>query len=84
VRHHHERWDGRGYPAGAAAERIPDGALILSLADALDAMTTGRPYRRALAPDAALAEIDRLSARRFMPGAAALVRHAQSWWAAAA
>ena len=46
-------------------------------------MTTDRPYRRALRPDAALAEIDRLSARQFMPGAAALLHDARAWWEAA-
>ncbi|MHB9003338.1 MAG: HD-GYP domain-containing protein [Coriobacteriia bacterium] len=48
VLHHHERWDGTGYPAGLAAEEIPLGARILSVADAFDAMTTDRPYRAAL------------------------------------
>jgi response regulator RpfG family c-di-GMP phosphodiesterase len=48
VRHHHERWDGSGYPAGLAGEAIPVGARIFALADALDAMTSDRPYRRAL------------------------------------
>ena len=45
VRHHHEWWDGRGYPAGLAGERIPMGARIISVADAFDTITTDRPYR---------------------------------------
>lgn len=45
VRSHHERWDGRGYPAGLADEQIPIGARIFAVADALDAMTSDRPYR---------------------------------------
>ncbi|MGH2542684.1 MAG: HD-GYP domain-containing protein, partial [Ardenticatenaceae bacterium] len=48
VRGHHERWDGRGYPDGKAGEQIPRGARIIAVADAFDAMTNDRPYRRAL------------------------------------
>ena len=47
VRSHHERWDGLGYPAGLSGDRIPLGARIFALADALDAMTSDRPYRAA-------------------------------------
>jgi len=83
VRHHHERWDGAGYPDGPAGLDIPDGARILALADAWDAMTTDRPYRAALSADEALAEVDRLSARQFMPGAGPLLRDALRWWEAA-
>jgi HD-GYP domain-containing protein (c-di-GMP phosphodiesterase class II) len=57
VRSHHERWDGGGYPAGLAGERIPLGARIFALADALDAMTSDRPYRDALSWDEAIDEI---------------------------
>ncbi len=46
VRHHHERWDGRGYPDGLAGEDIPLAARVFSVADVLDALTTTRPYRR--------------------------------------
>ena len=45
IRHHHERWDGRGYPDGIAGERIPQGARLLAVADAWDAMTSARPYQ---------------------------------------
>lgn len=48
VRHHHERWDGRGYPDGLARDSIPLGARIVAVADAFDAMTTTRPYNRVL------------------------------------
>src|SRR6266540_2620087 len=48
VRHHHERWDGRGYPDGLRGEAIPLGARIVGLVDAFDAMTHDRPYRRAM------------------------------------
>jgi putative nucleotidyltransferase with HDIG domain len=47
---HHERWDGKGYPAGVAGERIPLEARIVAVADTFDAMTSDRPYRKALAP----------------------------------
>ncbi|HEX5692486.1 MAG TPA: HD domain-containing phosphohydrolase [Roseiflexaceae bacterium] len=54
VRHHHERWDGRGYPDGLAGDAIPLGARIVAVADAFDAMTTQRPYNRAMSFDEAL------------------------------
>ena len=47
VRHHHERWDGGGYPDGLAGEEIPLAARVFALADALDAITSDRPYRAA-------------------------------------
>jgi response regulator RpfG family c-di-GMP phosphodiesterase len=57
VRSHHERWDGLGYPAGLSRDRIPLGARIFALADALDAMTSDRPYRKALSWEQATDEI---------------------------
>jgi diguanylate cyclase (GGDEF)-like protein/PAS domain S-box-containing protein len=57
VRHHHEAWDGSGYPDGLAREQIPLMARILAVADAFAAMTTDRPYRRQLSPDEALARL---------------------------
>jgi HD-GYP domain-containing protein (c-di-GMP phosphodiesterase class II) len=59
VRHHHERVDGQGYPAGLRDAEIPFGARVLAVADALDAMITDRPYRRGMAIEAALAELQR-------------------------
>ncbi len=59
VRHHHERWDGRGYPDGVAAEDIPLGSRIITIADTIDAMTTNRPYRNALTLDIVLAELNK-------------------------
>ena len=53
VRSHHERWDGRGYPDGLAGDEIPLGARIFAVADALDAMTSHRPYRQRLSWSAA-------------------------------
>ncbi len=64
---HHERWDGGGYPTGRAGESIPPEARILAIADTFDAMTSDRPYRRALPPEAAVAEVDRCSGAQFDP-----------------
>jgi response regulator RpfG family c-di-GMP phosphodiesterase len=67
VRSHHERWDGRGYPDGLARNEIPLSARIFAVADSLDAMTSHRPYRRALSWDAARAEIVQQRKRQFDP-----------------
>jgi cyclic di-GMP phosphodiesterase len=67
VRSHHERWDGRGYPDGLAKTDIPLGARIFAVADALDAMTSHRPYRRALSWESARTEIVSQSKRQFDP-----------------
>jgi response regulator RpfG family c-di-GMP phosphodiesterase len=67
VRSHHERWDGRGYPDGLAKDEIPLGARIFAVADALDAMTSHRPYRRALSWSAARKEIVDQRKRQFDP-----------------
>jgi HD-GYP domain-containing protein (c-di-GMP phosphodiesterase class II) len=55
IRHHHERWDGSGYPDGLVADAIPLGARIVAVADVFDALTSTRPYRAALGRDVALA-----------------------------
>jgi putative two-component system response regulator len=67
VRSHHERWDGRGYPDSLASDDIPLGARIFAVADALDAMTSHRPYRRALSWRAARTEILAQRKRQFDP-----------------
>ncbi|HEY6052503.1 MAG TPA: HD-GYP domain-containing protein [Gaiellaceae bacterium] len=67
VLHHHERWDGGGYPSGLAGTAIPWEARILAVADAFDAMTSTRPYRPALPVDAALAEVARCAGTQFDP-----------------
>ncbi|GAB6942092.1 hypothetical protein JCM11602_15030 [Thermus brockianus] len=67
ILHHHERWDGRGYPKGLAGHNIPDEARIVGLADAYEAMTAGRPYRKALTPEEALKEVQENSGRQFDP-----------------
>ena len=67
VLHHHERWDGSGYPDGLAGESIPLGARIIFVADAFDAMTSSRLYRTPMSRDAALAEVERCSGGQFDP-----------------
>jgi HD-GYP domain-containing protein (c-di-GMP phosphodiesterase class II) len=67
VRHHHEHWDGSGYVAGLAAEQIPIGARILAVADAFVAMTSERPYRKALSTGQALAEMSSKAGSQFDP-----------------
>jgi diguanylate cyclase (GGDEF)-like protein len=62
---HHERFDGTGYPHGLAGEEIPMEARILSVADAWEAMTSDRPYRRALTPDEARAELEACAGSQF-------------------
>ncbi|UCF30930.1 MAG: response regulator [bacterium] len=74
VRHHHERWDGGGYPHGLAGEEIPLSARIIALADAFDAMTSRRVYRSAMNTRQARDEILRCSGSQFDP---ALVELAQ-------
>jgi HD-GYP domain-containing protein (c-di-GMP phosphodiesterase class II) len=67
VRHHHERWDGLGYPDGLAGEDIPAAARVFAVADTLDAMTTDRPYRAAVGWAEARREIERASGTQFDP-----------------
>ena len=67
VRSHHERWDGKGYPDGLARSEIPLGARVFAVADALDAMTSSRPYRKKLAWSVASDEIVAQSRKQFDP-----------------
>jgi response regulator RpfG family c-di-GMP phosphodiesterase len=67
VRSHHERWDGTGYPDRLAGLEISAGARIFAVVDALDAMTDGRPYRKAISWDAALVELTLNADRQFDP-----------------
>lgn len=68
ARGHHERHDGGGYPDGLTGGSVPDGAAILALADAWDAMTSNRPYRPSLTPARALEICRRESGAQFAPG----------------
>ncbi len=67
IRHHHERWDGRGYPDGLRGEATPIGARIVGIVDAFDAMTHDRPYRAALPLEVAIDEIRRGAGTQFDP-----------------
>lgn len=67
VLYHHERWDGTGYPVGLQGEGIPAEARVLAVADAFDAMTTDRAYRRALGEPRAAAELLRCAGTQFDP-----------------
>lgn len=71
VRHHHERWDGKGYPDGLAGESISRLARMLALADTYDAMTSDRPYRKGLSIETALAEVEKNAGTQFDPVLAA-------------
>lgn len=70
VRYHHERWDGRGYPEGLSADRIPLIAQIMAVCDAYDAMTSKRAYRDSQSSEDAMAEVRREAGRQFGPAAA--------------
>jgi len=71
VLHHHERLDGKGYPGRLKGDAIPMGSRIIAVADTFDAMTTNRPYRKALTEDFALEEIERCAGTQLDPDAAA-------------
>jgi len=80
VRAHHERFDGKGYPCGLQGEEIPLGARIFAVADTFDAMTSDRPYRRALPPEAAREEIMRNAGSQFDPAMVkAFLRVYEKW-----
>jgi HD-GYP domain-containing protein (c-di-GMP phosphodiesterase class II) len=67
VRHEHEHWDGSGYPDGLSGPQIPIGSRIILACDAYAAMTTSRPYRRAMAREEAIAELRARSGTQFDP-----------------
>jgi diguanylate cyclase (GGDEF)-like protein len=79
IRHHHEHWDGSGYPHGLAGEEIPFGSRVILVADAYDAITTERSYRAAASPVAAVAEIRAHAGTQFDPVVvAALEEHLEA------
>jgi ribonuclease P protein subunit RPR2 len=71
VRHHHERWDGTGYPDGLSGDEIPLAARVFAVADTLDALTTDRPYRPASDWGTARLEIRRYAGSQFDPNVVA-------------
>ncbi|MFC4453776.1 PAS domain S-box protein [Deinococcus sonorensis] len=85
VMHHHERWDGTGYPHGLTGPAIPVGARLFALVDVFDALISARPYKRAWRVQEALAEIERTSGHHFDPDLAAqFLRLIREGWGAAA
>jgi putative nucleotidyltransferase with HDIG domain len=79
VQHHHEAWDGTGYPDQKRGDEIPLGARIIALADTIDAMTTSRPYRGALSAEAVRAEIASESGRQFDPALCDAILQPEAW-----
>jgi diguanylate cyclase (GGDEF)-like protein len=75
IRHHHERWDGSGYPDGLRGQDIPIGARILHVADAFDSMISERVYRSAMSPAAALEELRLASGTQFCPSCVGALEH---------
>src|SRR5262249_59652787 len=67
VLHHHERWDGGGYPHGLAGAEIPFGSRLILVADAFDALTSNRPYRAGISVEAAMHGLQAESGRQFDP-----------------
>jgi HD-GYP domain-containing protein (c-di-GMP phosphodiesterase class II) len=78
IRHHHENFDGSGYPDGLAGDDIPMGARIIMIADTIDAMTTDRPYRRAMSLSRAIEELEAFAGRQFDPQLVKLVSKSAS------
>jgi putative nucleotidyltransferase with HDIG domain len=79
VRHHHENWDGSGYPAGLSEEEIPLASRIIMFADTIDAMTTERPYRGPLGEEVVRSEIIRCRGRQFDPAIADQLLASDFW-----
>lgn len=68
VKYHHEQWDGKGYPEGLSGKDIPEGARIIAVVDAFDAMTTDRPYSSAVSLQEANQELQRCAGEQYDPG----------------
>ncbi len=79
VRHHHENWDGTGYPDGLKGEAIPLTSRIIMFADTLDAITTDRPYRRALGMEDARSEFIKFKGKQFDPNLCEMVLRPDVW-----
>src|SRR5205807_13694 len=81
VRFHHERWDGKGYPDGLSGARIPLASRIISACDAYHAMTSDRPYRRAMSAEQAISELRANAGSQFDPQVVAELEKAVDRWA---
>ena len=79
IRHHHENWDGTGYPAGLGGDQIPLASRIIRFADTIDAMTTERPYRAALTEDQVRREVVRCRGTQFDPEIADRLLASPAW-----
>ncbi|MCC6770357.1 MAG: HD-GYP domain-containing protein [Gemmatimonadaceae bacterium] len=79
VRHHHENWDGTGYPDGIRGENIPLASRIIMFADTLDAITTDRPYRKALEAEEARREFVKFRGKQFDPAICDVVVSPKAW-----
>jgi len=79
VRHHHENWDGTGYPDGLRAAAIPLASRVIMFADTFDAMTTKRPYRGPLGEESVRAELVRCRGRQFDPKITDRLRENDCW-----
>lgn len=80
VLHHHERFDGRGYPHGVSGEQIPLTARLILVCDTFDAMTETRAYRKGLAPEVAYKELQDFAGRQFDPQLVKIFLEAQPTW----
>ena len=80
VLHHHERWDGKGYPQGLSKGEIPLGSRIIAVADSIDAMTSSRPYRMALSWEECQKEINENSGVQFDPAVVKATNIASKGW----
>ena len=67
VKHHHEKYDGQGYPSELCAEEIPISARLIAVADTFDALVSHRPYRKGVSPDVALGIMSKLSGSQLDP-----------------
>lgn len=80
VLHHHERWDGNGYPCGLGGEAIPLGSRIIAICDSIDAMTSSRAYRKALSWKACRKEIETNKGTQFDPLLVDVAEELWGWW----
>jgi HD-GYP domain-containing protein (c-di-GMP phosphodiesterase class II) len=80
IRHHHERLDGKGYPDGIAGDQIPLTSRVILIADTFDAMTTTRPYRKALPEEIAFKELTQFAGRQFDPKLVKIFIESYKYW----